>query len=293
MNESALQKFLANVPSDSPLRGDYHLAGDDFTLAQDYSRYTEDEQQRWRALYARQEGLLQNHADVQFINGLKLMDSAQAIPHFSVVNERLMAATGFKLVAVPGLIPADFFFAHLAKRQFPVSYWLRRADEMDYLVEPDMFHDFFGHVPLLFLPVFADFMQAYGETGLRLAHDEAAMKCLSRLYWYTVEFGLINTAQGVRAFGSGILSSYAETQYAVTNDKPHRIGLELNRVMTTDYRIDDFQETYFVLRDYQQFFDITRTNLLPIIDNLKTQSVTPPHQKLPSDQLYAPAVLRA
>ncbi|HEY1261023.1 MAG TPA: phenylalanine 4-monooxygenase, partial [Stellaceae bacterium] len=179
------------------------------------------------------------------------------------LSEVLDRATGWRIVAVPGLVPDDVFFAHLAARRFPATCFIRRRDQLDYLQEPDVFHDICGHVPLLMNPVFADYMQAYGEGGLK-ASGLGHLPHLARLYWYTVEFGLIATLQGLRIYGSGILSSAGESVYALDDPRPHRIGFDLRRVMRTSYRIDRYQATYFVIDDFEQLFAATRPDFAPI-----------------------------
>ncbi|WP_291015219.1 phenylalanine 4-monooxygenase, partial [Hydrogenophaga sp.] len=163
---------------------------------------------------------------------------------------------GWEIVAVPGLIPERPFFELLANRRFPVTDWIRKPEEFEYIVEPDVFHDLFGHVPLLFDPVFADYVQRYGTGGLK-ADDLGAGELLSRLYWYTIEFGLIQQTDGLRAYGAGILSSSGELRHSVTSDAPQRIALDLHRCMRTRYKIDDYQGTYFVIDSFQQLFDLT------------------------------------
>ena len=174
------------------LRGDYASAAADFRLAQNYDGYTADEHAIWRTLYERQLGMMAEHAAPEFIAGLRLLGAdAHSIPVLEEASERLQRLTGFEVIGVPGLIPEADFFAHLAERRFPVTVWMRRRDELDYLVEPDLFHDFFGHLPMLAHTVFANFIQAYGAIGAHRSGSPAALKMLARLYWYTVEFGLV------------------------------------------------------------------------------------------------------
>jgi phenylalanine-4-hydroxylase len=237
------------------LRGDYARAGKDYVLAQDYSAYSDVEQETWRLLFDRQMALLPQYAAPEFLEGIRLLGTkADAIPVLDETSRALARLTGWKVVGVPGLIPEIDFFAHLAERRFPVTVWMRRRDELDYLVEPDLFHDFFGHLPMLAHPVFANYVQAYGALGAR-ATTPGALKMLARLYWYTVEFGLLATRRGLRAYGAGILSSSGETVYSLRAREPHRVGFELERVVRTDYLIDAYQQTYFVLNDFEQLFD--------------------------------------
>jgi phenylalanine-4-hydroxylase len=180
----------------------------------------------------------------------------------------LVKATGWQVVAVPGLIPEVPFFTLLANRQFPVTDWIRTPQEFDYIVEPDIFHDLFGHVPLLFDPVFADHMQAYGAGGLK-AHGLGACEQLARLYWYTIEFGLMRQAGGFRAYGAGILSSSGELVHAIHRPEPQRLALEVLRCMRTRYNIDSYQQTYFVIDSFQQLFDMTAPDFTPLYAQLK------------------------
>jgi phenylalanine-4-hydroxylase len=237
------------------LRGDYARARSDYTLDQDYAAYSADDQTIWRELFDRQLALLPVYAAPEFVEGVRLLSTSRdSIPTLAGASAALKRLTGWELVGVPGLIPETDFFAHLADRRFPITVWMRRRDELDYLVEPDFFHDFFGHVPLLAHPVFANYVQAYGALGAR-ASSPGALKMLARLYWYTVEFGLIATRRGLRAFGAGILSSSGETVYSLRAGEPNRIAFDLQRVVRTEYLIDAYQQTYFVLDDFEQLFD--------------------------------------
>jgi phenylalanine-4-hydroxylase len=236
------------------LRGDYAAARPDFILDQRHaSAYSEADHATWRTLYARQSALLPRHAARAYREGLARLDCADGVPDFDRASERLRAAAGWTLVAVPGLIPHAAFFDHLAARRFPVTVWIRRPEELDYIVEPDVFHDFFGHVPILTQPAFADFMQAYGELG-RHAEGIGATLVLARLYWFMVEFGLIREDGALRAYGAGILSSHAETLHATTGDRPRRLRFDLVRVLRSEFFIDDLQPTYFVIDDYAELF---------------------------------------
>jgi phenylalanine-4-hydroxylase len=268
------------------LRGDYSRMRPDYTVDQDYDAYTHAEQDRWRRLYRRQIGLVPGRACDEYEGALGGLDYDGGIPHFEVVNRKLGAATGWQLVAVPGLVPDLVFFEHLANRRFPVTWWLREESEFDYIVEPDVFHDFFGHVPMLFTPVFADYMQAYGRGGLK-AEGLGALKWLARLYWYTVEFGLIRTPAGLRNYGAGILSSPGEIEYAVRSPKPRRVAFDLMRVMRSLYRIDAFQETYFVIDSFKQLFEATAPDFTPLYRRLAGLSDLAANAALPEDRLVS------
>ena len=254
--------------SDRPPRGDYARARTDYTCAQDWASYTAADHDTYHRLYERQTALLPGLACDAFIEALPSLGVKDRIPRFEEINERLKPATGWEIVAVPGLIPERPFFDLLANRRFPVTDWIRQPAEFDYVVEPDVFHDLFGHVPLLFNPVFADYVQRYGQGGLR-ANDLGACELLSRLYWYTIEFGLIRQPDGLRAYGAGILSSSGELRYAVTSPEPQRVRLALDRTMRTRYKIDSFQQTYFVIDSFQQLFDMTAQDFAPVYERVK------------------------
>ena len=229
----------------------------DFTVDQPLARYGAVDHAVWDQLYRRQTALLEGRACEAFIEGAQRIGLNVAhVPAFDAVSERLMAATGWRIVAVPGLVPDRIFFEHLAHRRFPVTWWMRRPDQLDYLQEPDCFHDLFGHVPLLADPVFADAIHAYGRAAL--AVDDRALPLLARLYWYTVEFGLMrdaSAAHGVKIYGAGIVSSKGESLYSVESAAPNRLAFDLERVLRTRYRIDTFQKTYFVIDSFAQLFD--------------------------------------
>ncbi|ESX94815.1 MULTISPECIES: phenylalanine 4-monooxygenase [unclassified Mesorhizobium] len=240
------------------LRGDYSVCRSDFTVAQGYN-YSADEQAVWRTLCDRQTKLTQKLAHHSYLDGIAALGLLDKIPDFGAVSDKLRKLTGWEIVAVPGLIPAAPFFDHLANRRFPVTNWLRTKDELDYIVEPDMFHDFFGHVPILTQPVFADFMQMYGEKAesvIALGGDEM----ITRLYWYTAEYGLIQEeGQKRKAFGAGLMSSFTELQFAVASPDAHHVPFDLETVMRTGYEIDKFQRAYFVLPSFDVLRDAFRT----------------------------------
>ena len=240
----------------------------DWTIDQNWQAYSDAEHARWTALYERQMELLPGRACDAFMQGLDRLDlHGEGIPDFKRLNEGLSALTGWTIVAVPGLVPDVVFFDHLANRRFPSGNFIRRQDQFDYISEPDVFHDVFGHVPLLADPVFGDYMQAYGKGGLR-ALGLHNLDALARLYWYSVEFGLIATPDGLRIYGAGILSSPGESCFALDSAKPNRIGFDLTRIMRTLYKIDDFQETYFVINSFEQLFAATQQDFGPIYEGL-------------------------
>jgi phenylalanine-4-hydroxylase len=267
------------------LRGDYSRMRPDYTVDQEWDGYSPAEHDLWRRLYARQVALAPRYACDEFVDTLGVLDFGAGIPRFDGVNEKLVKATNWRLVAVPGLLPDLTFFEHLANRRFPVTVWLREPHEFDYIVEPDIFHDFYGHVPMLFNPVFADYIQAYGRGGIK-AHELGAIEMLARLYWYTVEFGLIDTPKGLRTYGAGILSSGGELPYCIDSPDPNRIGFDLMRIMQTGYKIDTFQETYFVIRDFSELFEATAPDFTPYYAALRGRELIAPSTVLPSDRVY-------
>lgn len=220
-----------------------------------WENFTETEHQTWRTLFARQTQLLKDRAAHEVVRGIeKLLIDPHHIPKFSELNASLKKETSFSILPVTGLIPEDLFFQCLAERQFPSTCFIRRPDQLDYLEEPDIFHDIFGHIPLLINPIFADFMEAFGKKGLE-AMKLNMLSFAARLYWFTVEFGLIKTAQGLRIYGAGITSSKGESVYSLDSDIPIRIKFNLLRLMKTQYHTDTFQKTYFVIDSFQQLFD--------------------------------------
>jgi phenylalanine-4-hydroxylase len=256
---------------------------DDFTIEQDWPGYSAEEHGIWRTLFHRQQEILRERACPEFLAGLAGLEvAADGIPDFRRLNALLGAATGWTIVAVPGLVPDEIFFAHLANRRFPATRFIRRADQLDYLQEPDIFHDVYGHVPMLVNPIFADYMQAYGKGGLK-ALGLGSLHRLARLYWYTVEFGLIRSPKGIRIYGSGIVSSKGESIYSLESPAPNRIGFDLLRIMRTAYRIDDFQESYFVIDDFAQLFAATQPDFSPYYVELQGKDDLAPGTILASD----------
>lgn len=257
----------------------------DWTIDQSWTRYSPAEHQVWTTLYRRQTDLLPRRACDAFMKGLDALDLSRAgIPDFARLNEDLARLTGWTVVAVPGLVPDAVFFEHLANRRFPSGRFIRGADQLEYLQEPDIFHDVFGHVPMLTDPIFADYMQAYGRGGLR-AMGRGQLHNLARLYWYTVEFGLLHTPQGLRIYGAGILSSGAESVFAMEDPSPNRLEFDLQRVMRTPYRIDDFQQAYFVVPSLQALLDATLRDFGAVYQGLEGQTDIPIDVLLPDDHV--------
>ncbi|MDB5694507.1 MAG: phenylalanine 4-monooxygenase [Sphingomonas bacterium] len=263
-------------------------AAADWTIPQGWDSYTPEEHATWDTLFARQTKLLPGRASDAYLKGLQALRLSEAgIPNFEDLSERLTKLTGWSVVAVPGLVPDEVFFDHMANRRFVAGNFIRRPDQLDYLQEPDVFHDVFGHVPMLADPVFADYLEAYGRGGVRaMQHD--ALKYLGRLYWYTVEFGLIAEPDGLRIYGSGIASSYAESQFALDDPSPHRLAFDMKRVMQTEYRIDDFQQNYFVIPSFDELLRQTvETDFAPLYEELKRQPDVPVATILPGDTVIA------
>ncbi|WP_230635420.1 phenylalanine 4-monooxygenase [Sphingomonas sp. Leaf4] len=240
-------------------------ANADWTIPQGWDGYSAQDHATWDTLYARQMALLPGRASAAFLRGLDALKlSESGIPDFEELSDRLEALTGWRVVAVPGLVPDDVFFTHMANRRFVAGNFIRRPDQLDYLQEPDVFHDVFGHVPMLADPVFADYLAAYGRGGLR-ALGLGSLKQLARLYWYTVEFGLVQEDGELRIYGAGIVSSASETRFSLEDASPNRVMLDLARVMRTEYRIDDFQQTYFVIPSFEELLRLTiETDFAPV-----------------------------
>ena len=261
-------------------------AAADWTIPQDWHSYSPQEHVMWDRLFARQADMLPARVVPAFIEGLEVLRMTKpGIPDFDELNERLMKATGWQVVAVPGLVPDEMFFDHLANRRFVAGRFIRTPEQFEYLQEPDIFHDVFGHVPLLADPVYGDYMQAYGEGGLRAA-KLGMIEALARLYWYTVEFGLVRDGSSLKLYGAGIVSSYGESIYALDDPSPHRIAFDLRRVMRTRYRIDDYQQNYFVIDSFEDLLHQTRdADFGPLYEELRNQSAIDVAQLLPSDRI--------
>ncbi|WP_428002143.1 phenylalanine 4-monooxygenase [Acidovorax sp.] len=263
----------------------------DWTIDQGWARYTQEEHGVWRTLFERQSKLLPGRACDEFIRGMQdLPIGPEQIPDFEQMSKVLKKRTGWEVVAVPGLVPDEVFFEHLANRRFPAGQFIRKPHELDYLEEPDVFHDVFGHVPMLMNPVIADYIQAYGEGGLR-AYRLGVLEKLARVYWYTVEFGLVQQSDGLRIYGAGIASSASETRFSVESDSPNRVRFELERVMQTNYRIDDFQETYFVLGHLDELLELAKIDFAPIYDRLKGAPEHDAGAVLPGDSVVTRGTL--
>jgi phenylalanine-4-hydroxylase len=267
--------------------GDHQPERPDWTVDQGWANYTAQEHAVWKTLFERQGRLLPGRACDEFIQGMKdLPIGADQIPNFEQLSEILAKRTGWQVVAVPGLVPDDVFFEHLANRRFPAGQFIRKPHELDYLEEPDVFHDVFGHVPMLMNPVIADYIQAYGEGGLR-ARKLGVLDKLARVYWYTVEFGLVRQRDGLRIYGAGIVSSATETVFALEDASPNRLRFDLERVMRTRYRIDDFQESYFVLEHLDELLALAHVDFAPYYERVARASEFEPGDVLASDEVIS------
>ena len=257
----------------------------DWTIAQGWESYTAQEHGVWKTLFERQSRLLIGRACDEFVSGMaELPIGADKIPDFRRLSDTLLRRTGWQVVAVPGLVPDEVFFEHLANRRFPAGQFIRLPHQLDYLEEPDVFHDVFGHVPMLMNPAIADYIQAYGVGGLR-AQKLGVLDKLARVYWYTVEFGLVRQKDGLRIYGAGIASSAAESVFALEDPSPNRIRFDLERVMRTNYRIDDFQETYFVIDSLDELLSLARIDFAPVYQRVQGEPDSGPGTVLASDQV--------
>ena len=287
---------MSSLPSDtSPNRVEHQQTDKGYVpvyttavVEQPWDAYTAVDHDVWAQLFERQRELLVGRASDAFLAAQDAMGmTPDAIPKFDELNAILQRATGWTLVGVEGLLPELTFFEHLANRRFPVTWWIRKPEQLDYLAEPDLFHDLFGHVPLLMNPLFADYMAAYGRGGVK-AHGigPEALVNLTRLYWYTVEFGLIREPDGLRIYGSGIVSSMGESRYCLESDAPNRIGFDLERIMRTRYRIDTYQKTYFVIDSFEQLMQATEPDFAPIYARLASQDSYPAGSVLDRDRVF-------
>jgi phenylalanine-4-hydroxylase len=249
------------------LRGDASISDrEDMSVDFDWNSFSADDHAMWTRLFNRQMPVLKGRACNEYLDGIKKLGltAEGGIPKYDEVSAKLMALTGWKLVTVAGYLPIDVFWGHLAKRQFPVTTFIRTPDEIDYLQEPDIFHDLFGHVPMLTHPEFAEYFHAFGEGGLR-AIEHGYSPLLETLYWFTVEFGLINTDEGMRIYGAGIVSSKGESEFCLS-EKATQVAYDMQRVMATKFRIDTFQNLYFVIDSFKQLMDSTAVDFLPVYE---------------------------
>ena len=238
-----------------------------------YIHFSAEEDAVWKILYDRQIEIIKNRACDEYIEGLKRLDLAtDRVPQCKEVSAALTAATGWSVIPVAAMIPINEFFHLLASKQFPAASFVRIREELDYLKEPDIFHEYFGHCPLLANQAYADFVEWYGKTALKTAPDVQSL--LARLFWFTIEFGLVQTAKGLRIYGGGILSSYQETIYALESDIPQRVPFDLIPVLNQDYRYDTIQNKYFILNNLSELFQLKTEKIIDtakeIVQNSKT-----------------------
>lgn len=268
---------------DAPPEG----AAPDWTIDQRWHAFTVEQHATWRTLFDQQTAALAGYACDDFLRGLDLLRQiSPGVPDFAELNRHLRPATGWEVVAVPGWIPNRPFFEHLANRRFPAANFLRPPEQIGYSEEPDMFHDIFGHVPMLINPAFSEFLVAYGHAGLR-AEKLGASDFLGRLWLYTTEFGLVVERGELRAFGGGLLSSYAETLAALTSPEPRRIWLDIERVMRTKYHFDEFQRTYFVVAGFEDLLRATEeTDFADIYRKISGEAALDPEDAFPGDRAY-------
>ncbi len=229
--------------------------------------YTDEENKVWHDLYDRQIDVIKGRACDEYIQGIDILQmSHDRIPQIPELNAAMNKATGWSVHPVAALIGFEEFFNLLANRHFPAATFIRTREDFDYIKEPDIFHEFFGHCPLLTEPVYADFMCEYGKIGVKA--NPKQRKLLARLYWFTVEFGLMHTDQGLRIYGGGILSSKNETIYALESDVPIRKPFDPMEALRTPYRIDIMQPIYFIIESYQQLYELAHdeTGLLGLVD---------------------------
>jgi phenylalanine-4-hydroxylase len=260
----------------------------DYTFDFDPSHYTDQDHIMWNTLSKRQLPLLQGRACNEYLGCLNRLGIliGHGIPDLRRVSDLLQKQTQWEIVTVPGLIPAPVFLEHLSRRRFPVTWWIREPAKIDYLQEPDIFHDLFGHVPMLAHPVFADYMQQFGLGAVK-AHTLDADIFIQRLYWFTVEFGLINTSDGLRIYGSGIVSSKTESVYCLESPVPNRLGFDVLRMMRTDYRIDDVQKDYFVIDSFEQLFEETRPDFTSYYSSVRPLPTIPSKTILDTDKVIS------
>ena len=271
---------LAAGPASAPARADW-------TIDQGWEAYSPEEHATWRTLFERQTRLLPGRACDEFVQGMReLPMGPDEIPDFRRLSDSLMQRTGWQVLAVPGLVPDEVFFGHLANRRFPAGHFIRKPHELDYIEEPDVFHDVFGHVPMLMNPAMADFIQAYGVGGLR-AQQLGVLDKLARVYWYTVEFGLVQQKDGLRIYGAGIASSASESVFALDDASPNRLRFDLARVMRTNYRIDDFQESYFVIDSLDALLNLAQIDFNPLYANVQGQPDIAPGTLLAADTVIS------
>ncbi len=255
-------------------------------IDQNWAAYTDADHKTWKTLFDRQVEILKPRACTEYFEGLKTLGiTGEGVPDFEKMNKNLRHATGWEVVAVPGLIPSKPFFTMLSNRQFPAGNFIRKPHELDYLEEPDIFHDVFGHVPLLTNPAYADYMNAYGRAG-DAAIENKGVKYLARLNWYTIEFGLVKNGDDVKVYGAGIVSSFGEAKYALDDPSSNWLQFDLERVLRTGYYIDDLQATYFVIDSFEKLFEeCIERPFVPLYKEYREKPQFTPFEIIDSDKV--------
>lgn len=263
---------------------------DDWSMPQNWEQFSDSDHARWSEFAAKQTKALEGLASDTFIKGVRALElDKMGVPEFDRWNERLRDVTGWEVVAVPGVIPNEPFFKMLAERKFPVANFLRQGPSFEYSDEPDMFHDVYGHMPMFLDPTFGEFMTAYGRAGLR-AERQGMSDWLGRLYLHTVEFGLIQDGGSLRAYGAGLMSSFAETVHALKSDAPRRLQFDLPRLMRTDWPFDEFQPTYFVIESFDALLEeMETTSLKHVYEEVAGLPLIPIGESVAGDREYQKA----
>lgn len=253
-------------------------------IEQNWGAYSAADHNTWKTLYNRQLETLKARVCEEYLEGLKTLHLvADTVPDFAQMNKYLRAATGWEVLAVPGLIASKPFFSMLANRQFPAGTFIRTPEQLDYLEEPDIFHDVFGHIPLLSNPAYANYMQEYGRAGLA-ALEHKGIKFLARLNWYTIEFGLIKNNGEVKAYGAGIMSSYGEAKYLFNDPSANWLQFEIDRVLRTGYYIDDLQASYFTIDSFESLFkQCIERPFIPLYEKFRAMPALTPFEIVEGD----------
>lgn len=253
-------------------------------IEQNWGAYSAADHNTWKTLYNRQLETLKARVCEEYLEGLKTLHLvADTVPDFAQMNKHLRAATGWEVLAVPGLIASKPFFSMLANRQFPAGTFIRTPEQLDYLEEPDIFHDVFGHIPLLSNPAYANYMQEYGRAGLA-ALEHKGIKFLARLNWYTIEFGLIKNNGEVKAYGAGIMSSYGEAKYLFNDPSANWLQFEIDRVLRTGYYIDDLQASYFTIDSFESLFkQCIERPFIPLYEKFRAMPALTPFEIVEGD----------
>lgn len=253
-------------------------------IDQNWGAYSAADHNTWKTLYNRQLETLKARVCEEYLEGLKTLHLvADTVPDFAQMNKHLRAATGWEVLAVPGLIASKPFFSMLANRQFPAGTFIRTPEQLDYLEEPDIFHDVFGHIPLLSNPAYANYMQEYGRAGLA-ALEHKGIKFLARLNWYTIEFGLIKNNGEVKAYGAGIMSSYGEAKYLFNDPSANWLQFDIDRVLRTGYYIDDLQASYFTIDSFESLFkQCIERPFIPLYEKFRAMPALTPFEIVEGD----------